>query len=731
LLPLNFRRNNFFFSFFFFLLLCAVGDQLRDVVKQSCTAASHPFKDDPKTWGVTFQKDARLTAYQFGEYKSKMRLEAEEKLRTYMREPSEPRAPELNDFAIAVTVAAPGTGKTRLIDDAMRMPLGARDGEVDHFDSVLRLAVTFNSNYSGAYVFPLTARMLLLFFCGAVKVDAAIVLGRIDAALIQLYPSTPIKEVALRVLDALEALYFKERGGKLGRTVLLIDEISKVDMMNVTSEASKQHVYNTVVGWLNGGVMAGTDKSRRGAVFTGLSAIAPWSKQTRQSGRSIVWLPLGTFDLFDENVRAVVVKEAEKIKGWSAGAVISERVWHLLAATGGRPRDVSSMLVRLSPLLRLVQPFSVDLLRTLFAKEPAASFRQYLLPSMLNISFFAMMGEEMSITQFGRDAASVALLNADQVATRASRAVVPSVSLGHASVVGDEHLPLFDEINVLILSTTFCKLDGSGKDFERVWVLLVHTVLRLQHIVRCTDKDFWPRLLGDSVNLGGLARPTRKALNVFATTVTDKARARALFGFPIGKRVWQARDSSINRRLPLTCEPTLAWWNSVWTPKVEPGAHDDIPEGWQVALDVAWRPWTVVCFADREHEAVDFALMVGDASGTKAKLPHIYLFQCRALTTKNVAQKNAMEIVAKLKARLDVLFSADFAATHVWRLAGINSVKQVTLCVAAINVSDGIKLEKLNAPFNIVLFDSDDFRALGGAAFRDTYFFRHLEQMNV
>jgi hypothetical protein len=138
-----------------------------------------------------------------------------------------------------------------------------------------------------------------------------------------------------------------------------------------------------------------------------------------------------------------------------------------------------------------------------------------------------------------------------------------------------------------------------------------------------------------------------------------------------------------------------------------------------------------VCFADREHEAVDFALMVGDASGTKAKLPHIYLFQCRALTTKNVAQKNAMEIVAKLKARLDVLFSADFAATHVWRLAGINSVKQVTLCVAAINVSDGIKLEKLNAPFNIVLFDSDDFRALGGAAFRDTYFFRHLEQMNV
>jgi hypothetical protein len=55
----------------------------------------------------------------------------------------------------------------------------------------------------------------------------------------------------------------------------------------------------------------------------------------------------------------------------------------------------------------------------------------------------------------------------------------------------------------------------------------------------------------------------------------------------------------------------------------------------------------------------------------------------------------------------------------------------VTLCVAAINLSDKIDLEKLNALFNIVLFDSDDFRALGGAAFRDTYFFRHLEKMNL
>jgi hypothetical protein len=170
-----------------------------------------------------------------------------------------------------------------------------------------------------------------------------------------------------------------------------------------------------------------------------------------------------------------------------------------------------------------------------------------------------------------------------------------------------------------------------------------------------------------------------------------------------------------------------------------PGTRDDIPVGWSVARDVVWRPWTVAYFADATHEAVDFALMVGDAGGTDANAPHVYLFQCKELTSKNVTQGTAttkddntmVKIVAKLRAQLDLLFSADFAATHVWRCAGINSVKQVTLCVAAINLSDKIELKKLDAPFNIVLFDGDDFRALGGAAFGDTYFFRYLKTMNL
>jgi hypothetical protein len=404
----------------------AVGARLRELVEESCAESKYPFKVDSKTWGVTLDDDLRFAAAEFGTYKSTLRTETEERLRKYMREPSIPRATtatsfEMKDFQIAVTVAAPGTGKTRLIDDALRMPLDAKPGEQEHFDHFLRLAVTFNANYGGSYAHPLTARMLLMFFCGTVDESAEKVLRHIDAKLVQLFPGKNVDSVARNVLNALEALYFDQRAdGKLGRTVLLIDEISKADMKDATRVTSERHVYESVVGWLNGGVMAGSQVGRRGAVFTGLSAIAPWSERTPRSGRSIVWLPLGTFDLWDEKVRIVVADQAKAIKNWPADAVISDRVWYLLAATGGRPRDVSSMLQLLSPVLRRDQPFADELLSTLFVAPAEVHFRRYLLPSMLNIKFFAMTGNR-TITQFGRDAASLALLNADQLATGRDR----------------------------------------------------------------------------------------------------------------------------------------------------------------------------------------------------------------------------------------------------------------------------------------------------------------------
>jgi hypothetical protein len=706
---------------------------LRKLVKESCAEASYPyFKDVPMSWGVTLEANPRFAGAEFGLYKSADRLATEKKLREYMREPSKPRAEpvgfnQMKDFTIAVTVAAPGTGKTRLVDDAMRMPLDANPNEAKHFDHFLRLAVMFNSNYSGTYAHPVTARMLLVFFCGTVHADASIVLDRIDTKLLQLFPNEKAKFVAQKVLDALEALYCEQRGCVLERcrTVLLIDEISKARMIRQTSDDSQELVYDAVVNWLDDGLINDTGKSRRGAVFTGLSAVAPWSERTPKSGRRIVWLPLGIFDVFDQQVRDVIADQAKLVPGWPAEQQLSERVFYLLAASGGRPRDLSSMLRSLCDVDLAFEPYPDELLRALFEKEPDECFQRYLLASMLGITF-RVLSFDRATTRFGADAVSRALLNGDLLALGAlAPPAVPAVSLGHATALKPFCADLFRVVRALIWSTTFVMRDGSGKDFERVWLLLVHAVLRLQQIVRCTKDDFWPKPEG-AVVVGGLARPKGKALNVFATGDDEEERVCALFGRPADGRTFTAPGSSINRNLSLVDVPKLAWWQSAWTRVVQPGDIMARPPGWPVSREVEWRSWTVVYFAEATHAAVDFALMVGDAGGTGDKAPHLYLF------TKTTKEDSPMaKIVGELQAQLDLLFSDDFAATHVWRRAGINSAKQVTLCVAAINLSDKLDLKKLNAPFSVVLFDEDDFRALGGAAFRNTCFFRNLDKMNL
>jgi hypothetical protein len=115
-------------------------------VRQACVETNTPFKSDPMTWGVTRDDDPRMTPACFGDYKSPQRRETETKLREYMSAPSESRQKGLSEYSIAVTVAAPGTGKTRLLDDALRMPL-----DTTHFAHVLRLAITFNGMTSGAF----------------------------------------------------------------------------------------------------------------------------------------------------------------------------------------------------------------------------------------------------------------------------------------------------------------------------------------------------------------------------------------------------------------------------------------------------------------------------------------------------------------------------------------------------------------------------------------------------
>jgi hypothetical protein len=137
------------------------------------------------------------------------------------------------------------------------------------------LAITFNGATTRACVHEVASRCVLEFFrCQPVIDDATLnkgadantVLDAIDAELSRLVRG-PVATVEQDVLTALEALYFNARGSSLGRSVLLVDEISKA-----TNEGD---VYRSVVEWVDaGGVrVAGRSgfHSRRGAVFTGLS----------------------------------------------------------------------------------------------------------------------------------------------------------------------------------------------------------------------------------------------------------------------------------------------------------------------------------------------------------------------------------------------------------------------------------------------------------------------------
>jgi hypothetical protein len=685
---------------------------LVNLVRRACVETNTPFKRDPMTWGVTRDDDPRMTPRRFGDYKSPQRLATEAKLREYMSAPSRSRQTGLSDFSIAVTVAAPGTGKTRLLDDALRMPL-----DTTHFAHVLRLAIAFNGLTGGVFAHPVAARMLCEFFCGPAAVHAEDVLKKIDAQLSRLFPSDDVDTVARSVLDALEALYFQQRGdGALGRSVLLIDEISKARLLMANKgELCGHSVYRTVMWWVD------AVNGRRGAVFTGLTIESPWADAS-SAGRPLVRLPLGTFDVWDAAVQRAIEDHARSIgQGFGANR---DRMWSLLAATGGRPRDVVLVLDHLQEKTggAIATADRLTLLDALYAVPVDTAFGCYLLPSLLSIEFKSFAGGVP--TEFGRHATSPALLNSDQLA--GVDAAAPAVSLRFVDSLpkGDDgRNDLRFAVRALVSALIFDSVDGTGKDFERAWMLLTYTILQLQFLVRVSaaTRSFWPTLDEPGVNLGGPARPTAPEIDVFA----DNDRIEALFACPSKRHVFEAPGSSIRRKMWLRKLPTLALWKNAWTATVEPGAAKDVPSGWPMKLDVEWRPWTVVYFSDAGNVAIDFMLLVGEAGGTGASEPHVYMFQNRALSTANVAQAKVAEIAHKLQAKLNVLFGESHASTHVLRLAGIQSARQVTLCIAALNYGK-VDLKALGAPFNVVLFDSADFRGLGGAAFRDTWLFRSM-----
>jgi hypothetical protein len=451
-----------------------------------------------------------------------------------------------------------------------------------------------------------------------------------------------------------------------------------------------------------------------------------------------------------------------------------------VAATGGRPRDIVNLLehVSLHSKSSVATASQRTLLNALLAEAPwSGLFVQFLLPSLLSVTFCAFSDNRVSV--FGEAAPKAVLLNADMLAIASDRIDgIPVLSLRFSRSIPDGLPDLSLIVESLVAATTFCSLDGSGKDFERVWVGLMMLHLLLQHAVRATvrvaatesrrvfdpegaeperfvqlavapspnklvepNNVFWP--LDDKLGQRDFPLPsTELAIDVFAESHSTARRIDALFPCPDANRVHVAAGASIHHKVSLREQPSLAVWHDLWSPTVEPGTLDALPVGWPGAAVVQWKPGTVVYLSKSNNEAVDSLLLVGDAGGSGDDEPHVVLFQFNAhgvithgtktATAAHVEPSTVHGIVKKVWRCLDRLLSSEFSATHVLRRAGIVRMTQVTLCIAAWDVEPTtINLNApdnaVDAPFNVVLMDAADLIALGGLSFSSTLFFRNLK----
>jgi hypothetical protein len=145
---------------------------LIELTKAACAHHKVPFKADPMSWGVTEATDERMTPFNFGDFKTEERKKTESDAIKYMSEPSVSREAGLSSFAIAFAIAAPGTGKTRLLDDLLRVTM-----PTTYYDHFLRLPITFNGSPIGHFSHPVAVRALLQFVCGT------LIRGRVSATL--------------------------------------------------------------------------------------------------------------------------------------------------------------------------------------------------------------------------------------------------------------------------------------------------------------------------------------------------------------------------------------------------------------------------------------------------------------------------------------------------------------------------------------------------------------------
>jgi hypothetical protein len=200
------------------------------------------------SWGVTADADERMTPLKFGDFKSEECKTTESDAIKYMSEPSVSRQAGLSSFAIAFTIATPGTGKTRLLDDLLRVTM-----PTTHYDHFLRLPITFNGETTGEFTHPVAVRALLQFVSGTVIMDAVFdALVTLNQYLEQVCGPQDVDSFANAVLDAIETVYFERRGGVLGRSVLLIDEI-KLASYDPPRVSSELNVYQCVTLWIDDG----------------------------------------------------------------------------------------------------------------------------------------------------------------------------------------------------------------------------------------------------------------------------------------------------------------------------------------------------------------------------------------------------------------------------------------------------------------------------------------------
>jgi hypothetical protein len=225
----------------------------------------------------------------------------------------------------------------------------------------------------------------------------------IDLGLSSMFPDADLRQAGWALLDALEALFFSARGGTLGRSVLLVDEISKA-----TNEGD---VYRNVVEWVDaGGVRVA---GRRGAVFTGLSVQTPWAHETA-SGRSVVRLALGLFDVWDPQLQNAILLDMRKRPKWANVTSLPAAIWSLLVSAGGRPRYREYCGGGEGSSYRQGQPQCPVAIAEQSDLGLYVVFRRYLLPSLLNVQFVVHDGTNP--TQFGRDVTSRSLRNSDLLA---------------------------------------------------------------------------------------------------------------------------------------------------------------------------------------------------------------------------------------------------------------------------------------------------------------------------